>query len=127
MNIQEMTRKQFEVVPHRKTWDERVTCNSIVILPTRRKHESGYRVMDFVAVQNGEPICLLSGSSDILHIDGIGGWGQWSGKIPDLIKTGGWSIDCLPKSGLLQMWSSRYRNIICGPALSSMEIFAERV
>jgi hypothetical protein len=89
-------------------------------------HESGYRLMDFVAVKGGEPVCLLSGCSDVIHFDGIGGFGYgWLEKhngIPKLIPPSGWNIDCLPKSGLLSIWTRNGR-ILCGPALSSFEIF----
>ena len=60
MNINDMTRKDFEALPHRK-WNEEIICDNIIILPTKRKHDSGYRCMDFVAVTKNEPICLLSG------------------------------------------------------------------
>ena len=39
-------------------------------------HDSGFRTMDFVAYSKNEPICLLSGCSDVIHIDGIGGFGH---------------------------------------------------
>ena len=123
-----MTRKEFELLPHRK-WDEEIICNSLIILPGRAKdkHDSGYRSMDFVAVINSKPKCLLSGCSDVIHIDGIAGLGDnWVNKyggVPKLIPPSGWSIDCLPKSGLLRMWPSSGK-IKCAPALSSFEIYA---
>lgn len=91
-------------------------------------HDSGYRCMDFVAVsEKGEPICRLSGCSDVVHIDGIGGFGdRWLekyGTVPKRIPPSGWSIDCLAKSGLLRLFPST-RKIKCGMALSSFEIYA---
>lgn len=89
-------------------------------------HDSGYRCMDFVAVKDGEPLCRLSGCSDVVHIDGIGGYGyRWSRKpgVPRKIDIHGWSIDCLPASGLLRIWPDSNR-IICGSGLSSFEIYA---
>jgi hypothetical protein len=124
----EMTRKEFEGLPHRK-WDETIVCNSLVILPGRAKdlHDSGYRCMDFVAIINREAKYLLSGCSDVIHVDGIGGYGDnWLkkyGTSPNKIPVSGWSIDCLRKSGLLNMWPNSGR-IKCGPAWSSFEIFA---
>jgi len=128
MNVNDMTRKEFEALPHRK-WNEIIICNSLIILPGKAKdlHDSGYRCMDFVAVDNSEPKCLLSGCSDVVHVDGIAGYGDnWVEKyngVPPLIPPSGWSIDCLPKSGLLRIWPRSMR-IKCGEALSSFEIYA---
>jgi hypothetical protein len=119
MKIDDMTREDFGKLPHRK-WDETITCESIVILPTRRKHDSGYRCLDFVAVVKNEAVCLLSGVSDVIHIDGIGGYGY---EFPSLVPPSGWSIYCLPKSGLLRIWPMSQK-IICGVALSSFEVFS---
>jgi len=127
MNIDKMTRKQFEKLPHRE-WSEEVVCDSIIILPLKEMHDSGYRCMDFVAVKENKAICLLSGGSDVIHIDGIAGLGKdWLkkyGSVPRLIPPSEWSIDCLPKSGLLRLWPG-HRKMSCGPALSSFEVFAE--
>jgi len=115
MNINKMTRKQFEALPHRK-WNKNVVCTSIIILPSQHLHESGYRYMDFVAVNGTKPICLLSGCSDVVHIDGISGRAKGN-------TVSRWSIDCLPKSGLLRIWPASKR-ILCTEAVSSFEIFA---
>lgn len=126
-DINQMSRKEFEKLPHRK-WNEIIICDSIIVLSTRRIHESNYRCMDFVAVKDNKPVCLLSGCSDVIHVDGIGGYGDnWREKyktIPRFIPPSGWSIDCLKKSGLFRMWPSSNK-IKCGYALSSFEIFAE--
>jgi len=125
----DMTRKEFDKLPESK-WGDIITCNSIVLLPTRRMHDSGYRCMDFVAVRNGIPICRLSGYSDVMHIEGFGGYGyKWVdkyGHCPDMIPTNAWNIDCLSKSGLLQIFVSG-KDIICGQALSSFEIYSKEI
>ena len=122
----EWTRKQFEALPSRK-WNETIYCNSLVILPTKRKHDSGYRAMDVVAIKDGAPLCLVAGGSDVIHIDGIGGYGEWKpgNGIPNTIEPKAWSIDCLPVSGLLQLWPSNHGYIIkVSEALSSLNIYA---
>ena len=130
MNINDMKRKDFEALPHRK-WDEEIICDSIVIIPGRSRdlHDSGYRAMDFAAVKDGKAFCLLAGGSDVIHIDGIGGFGDnWLNKyktVPRLIPPSGWSIDCLPKSGLLRMFCDG--KIRVGAALSSFEIYRKEV
>ena len=147
-SVNEWTRKDFEALPHRE-WNEELTCDSIVIMPakfpwywriknwwvTKVKergyppypvHDSGYLCMDFIAVINGEPKYRCSGCSDVVHIDGIGGFGhKWLDKyggVPDMVPPGDWSIDCLRTSGFLQLFCRK--KILVGMALSSFEIYA---
>lgn len=120
--IQECTRKDFQALPWRDSYDTEIECDSLVIMPTRRKHDSGYLCMDFIAARKCIPICRCSGCSDILHIEGIGGYGKWRGSIPDLVKPQTWAIDCLPKSGLLHIFCRE--TILISDALSSLEIFS---
>jgi hypothetical protein len=158
MDINFMTRKDFEALPSRE-WNEEIECDSIVVLPSRVKlvdmyiyrlrlmlsnkfpsvfhhpdiyelngmHDSGFRRMDFVACKDGKPICKLSGCSDVVHFDGIGGFGyDWAhryGTVPRLIPPSGWSMDCLARSGLLRIFPNT-RRIHVGLALSSFEIYA---
>ena len=128
MNINDMTKKDFQALPLRK-WDEDIgSFDCLIILPTRSIHDSGYRCMDFVAVKKGEAICRLSGCSDVINIDGIGGYGEdWkNGKVIGLPKSvipKGWSIDCLHKSGLLRIFADG--ELTVGQGLSSFEIYAK--
>lgn len=126
-NINLMTRKEFEVLPSRK-WDEDIGLfDTLVILPSRRLHDSGYRCIDFVAVRGDKAICRLSSCSDVIHIEGIGGYGfDWLkryGTVPEAVPPIGWSIDCLKVSGLLRLFA--YHKLRAGSALSSFEIYAE--
>lgn len=123
-DIQQMTRKEIENVPSRN-WNEDIgEFDTLVILPQRQIHDSGYRCMDFVACIGFKPIRRLSGCSDVIHINGIGGYGKYviGAGIPHLILPIGWSIDCLKVSGLLQIFSDT--KLTCGQALSSFEIYA---
>ena len=127
-DVNEMTRKELESLPHRK-WNESIEFDSMVILPGRAKdlHDSGFRCMDFVACRGAEPICRLSGCSDVIHIEGIGGlgkdWLEIHGTIPRHIRPVGWNIDCLKKSGLLRLFTDCCK-MECGPSLSSFEVFS---
>ena len=121
-SVTECTRKDFEALPLREWNDDIGEFDSLVILPTRRLHDSGYRCMDFIAVIKQEPIYRLSGCSDVIHINGIGGYGKWANRVPDLIPPIAWSIDCLRVSGLLQIFCGK--KMIAGPALSSFDLFA---
>jgi hypothetical protein len=116
------SKKELEALPERK-WDEEIgEFDSLIILPTRYMHDSGFRCMDFVAVKGKEPFCRLSGCSDVIHIDGIGGYGEWKGNLPTVIPPKGWSIDCLKKSGLLRLFSDG--KLKAGRALSSFDLYA---
>ena len=131
MDVNDMTRKDFDALPSRG-WNEDIgEFDSLVILPGRVKemHDSGFRCMDFVAVRKTVPICRLSGCSDVVHINGIGGYGKnWFsrvGGIPKTIEPISWSIDCLAKSGLLRLFCRH--NLEAGEALSSFELFATTI
>jgi hypothetical protein len=123
-DINNCTKKEFESLPKREWGEDIGEFDSLIILPTRHTHDSGYRCMDFVAVKREKAICRLSGCSDVIHIDGIGGFGEWEGDIPTLIPPKEWCVDCLKKSGLLRIFSG-YK-LKCGAALSSFELFATR-
>jgi len=129
MQVNDMTRKELEAVPIRENWHEEVRCDSVVILPGRARdlHDSGYRRMDFVAVSNGEPVCRLSACSDVVHIGGLGGYGyRWYDRadaLPKRVSPVAWKVECLPESGLLQLWARG--GVICGSAVSSFELWAD--
>ena len=100
--------------------------SSLVIIPQDYAHDSDWMCMDLVAVsKDGEPICRLSGCSDVLNLDGIGGYGDgnWRfGELPNRIEPKGWRIDCLP-CGYLRLFSRS--TMTAGPALSDFEIYAK--
>lgn len=69
-----MTKEDFEEIPERGEWSRDIgEFDSLIIIPQNHVHDSGWMCMDFVAVnKDGEPICRLSGCSDVLNLDGIG-------------------------------------------------------
>ena len=128
MRVQEMTREDFEKVPRRKNFMAPVPkFRSLVIIPTDEEHDSGYLCMAFVAVsKDDEPIVWIPGCSDVLNINGIGGYGDWRGcSIPKMIPPIAWSIDCLPKSGYLRLFCGQ--DLTCGDSLSNFEVYATGV
>jgi hypothetical protein len=70
-----------------------------------------------------EPVVRMSGCSDVINIDGMGGYGQLNlnGELPRFRPIQAWSIDCLPKSGYLRLFCRG--QIVVGHDLSSFEIF----
>ena len=128
-DVNEMTREEFEELPERK-WDEEIgSFDSLVIIPLEELHDSGYRCMSFVACNRSLAVCKMGGGSDVIHVDGIGGMGQWgllkfhkSGKLPVLPDN--WSIDCLKVSGYLRIFPGQPFGLKAGSDLSSFEIFS---
>lgn len=124
-DVNKWTRKEFDNLPSRKSDEDIGYFDAIIILPTNETHDSGFRCMDFVAVINGKPKCRLSGYSDVVHLDGIGGFGKnWVekyGKIPDKVKPSDWNIDCLVTSGLLRIFGPK---LTVDPALSSFCVYS---
>ena len=128
-HINNMTRKEFEALPYRKRFDsDEGPFDSLVILPLRSKHDSGFRCMDFVMCRGDKAIRRLSGCSDVLNLDGIGGYGyKWYAAgdgVPKLVPPKGWSMDCLPKSGLLRLWADNFYMLKADAALSSFSVYA---
>jgi hypothetical protein len=155
-NIQDMTREEFEALPARK-WNEDIgEIDSIIIIPAKINamdelkfilkkylsrmfswvkepelpdgiHDSGYRCMDFIACKHDQAIIRLSGCSDVINIEGIGGFGfDWFRKYnscPPTISVSGWSIDCLLRSGLLRLFNGK--KIIVGQGSSNFEIYSK--
>lgn len=129
----EWTRKEFEALPTPTSYDNKEVgeVDSLIILPEKYYHDSGYRCMSFITIQNGKPTYKISGCSDVIHFGGIGGFNLPFGKV-DCKTTEkrlkekkapvvDWHIDCLPKSGLLRIFCNKMMYI--GASLSSFEIF----
>lgn len=126
------TRKEFEALPTPKSYtnEEIGEVDSLVILPEKYNHDSGWRSMSFVTIQNGVPTYRISGCSDVINLGGIGGY-NFQG-MSDFISTNriesqtvpnaDWHIDCLPVSGLLRIFSGKYK-LYVGASLSDFELF----
>ena len=118
VTIDELRRLEYQKLRRRQ-------FNCVIIVPLEGDlHESGFRRMKFVYLaRDGEIIGVGGGSSDVLHLDGIGGYGQdWSaGLAQQNVPVSGWSIDCLP-NGCLRLFA---RKPLTAPeySLSDAEIF----
>ena len=103
--------------------------DSLIIIPERYRHDSGYMCMSFAGCKGDKAICIMGGGSDVIHFDGIGGYGKWwngaGSKIPEKIPPKGWSIDCIP-CGYLRIFSGKGK-ITIGSMLSSFEIYADHL
>jgi len=112
-HINEMTLQDFQKIEFRMSYNEAIGIfDSLIIMPREDLHESGYRKMDFIAVKDNKPTCKLGGCSDVIQMY------VWAEMHPPL-----WSIDCLPKSGLLRVFSAGNK-IKAGADLSSFELYS---
>lgn len=124
-----MTRKEFHLLPHRERRDKEIICDSIVIIPSddlSELHDSGFRRMAFVPCAKGEPICRVGGFSDVLNLKEKRFGNFWSVANQPREIAVIWNIDCLPKSGYLQLWCDGYK-IVVGPDLSNMELYLKEI
>lgn len=141
--IFDMTKEDFAAIPYLDTWkdwDELVKDNpsghleftSVVIIPAMYNgeisiHDSEWACMDFILVKDGYPIGKVGGGSDVLHLDGIGGYGddREDSVFHSMVPVKGWSIDCLPKTGYLNLWTHRMLYLKDNFVGSSCEIYSE--
>ena len=87
---------------------------SVIIVPMRELHDSGYRTMKFILTRGDEIIGVVGGGSDVIHINGIGGYGKFDVKkwiesmmTDKMVPLVGWTLDCLPKSNCLRLFAGR--------------------
>lgn len=115
-SVMDMTLDDFRRLPFSGKWSDKVRCRTVVFIPgsgsKSKLHDSGYRCMGIACVgADRKVIQLIGGGSDAIHIGGLG----VSTRVCK------WTIDCLPKSGLLQLFSHGH-DILAGPSLSSFDI-----
>lgn len=111
MDIMKMTKEDFNEVPDYSESQEIQKFSSVVIVPDEEMHDSGFRCMKYVFCIGNEPICKIDMGSDVLHLDGIDGRGDWIDldniEIPITIKPKSWKIDCLP-CGYLRLYAHKH-------------------
>lgn len=108
MKLNDLTRKQFKEMEYSKPTKP---FTDIIIVPTDEIHDSGFRCMKFVLwnAREGEISGVVGGGSDVIHFNGIGGWGKNFNnqtRIPI-----GYKIDCLRKSGYLRIMTDYYLEV----------------
>lgn len=84
--------------------------SSVVIVPMPKKHESGFQTMKFILTQGNEIVGVVGGGCDVVCLNGIGGYGKYGTELykdrnSDMTKRIAWSLDCLPKSKCIRLFS----------------------
>ena len=69
--------------------DHSIKCNSIMIVPNGKIHDSGFETMTYVVMDNEtEKQYKTNGSSDVLSLN----------------KTSGWRMECIPQYHAVSLW-----------------------
>lgn len=127
MTIFEVTKENVCEIPLIE-WGENIDelFDGVLIVPTDEVHDSGYGCMQFVFCHGKEAVKRVCRGSDVLHIDGIGGYGEygdrWLPGVPKFLPVRWWRIDCTP-NGFLRLFTSKHR-IKPGDGLSDFCIYA---
>lgn len=108
MILNEMTRKDFQNIPYIDE-DKIYYFNSIIVLPNRKKHSSGYGMFEVVLLNRDNIIGKVK-EYDVTYIDLTGKY--------DLI-----SIDCLYKSKLVRVMFHKTYIIKYGFRVEQIENF----
>jgi hypothetical protein len=143
MKITEMSKQDFALVPYLdiySDWEKlapngHLEFNSLVVIPVENEdgainlHDSGWGNMEFCLInEDDEPIGKVGGCSDVVNLDGIGGYGaDWISKydkLPNHIPIHGWSLDLLP-CGYLRVFARKHLFINDRLICSNMEVFTE--
>lgn len=123
INIMDITLEEFQQMENFHPGDK--TFNQVVIVPMDDIHDSAYRCMKYILINNiDEIVGVIGGYSDVLNLNGIGGYGYDKLKHikSGLIPIADWTIDCLPESRCLRLFGPRMilkDKIIC----SSVDIY----
>lgn len=97
-----------------ENFGEQEEFSSFAMVPMEELHDSGYRTMKFILERDGEIVGAVSGWSDVVHVNGIGGYGAYGDDFMSSLKRQmvprvGMRMDCLPKSGCVRFFCDRDR------------------
>lgn len=96
--LNDMTRKELLALP-RRPWDRVATYDTIVVIPGNHKHDSGYRQMTIIGVNDGVPVEIAASCPDVINI-----------RPPASPDSYAWvNMDCIWKSHVFQYWVCDYR------------------
>ena len=99
-----------------------------IIVPTGTTHDSGFGCMKFVLTRGDEIVGCVGGGVDVVHLNGIGGYGkEWERSLQTgVTPTVDWSLDLLNTSKCVRVFSSHALTLSDGIICSDFEVFAEK-
>lgn len=101
-DIKEMTKKELMEL---ENFIPKKHFTGIVIVPMNYEHDSGFQCMKYILLNHWDIVGVVGGGSDVMHINGIGGYGKEPNYITRMVKAHDLRIDCLPKSKCLRLFS----------------------
>ena len=110
IELSKYTKEELLSIPNHGDADAQF--NAITIVPTGRLHDSGFQMMKFIMSKDGKVVMACSGWSDVMHINGIGGYGKFGTNeceeaiTKQRVRRIGWCIDCLAKSGCVRLFTN---------------------
>lgn len=100
-----------------RAWDTESQYDSLMLLSTRRKHDSGWAMVAVIGVRDGQPVEVAASCCDDI---------EW--KLPPMVTVGSGTysigqmrMDCAFRSGAMHAWARKAKFTV-GAALSSIEI-----
>ena len=107
---------------------EPTSFNGLLIVPTGELHGSGWMCMAFIALEGDEPVGYFNYGSDVVNMDGIGGYGRWNSTkgIPAMVEPKAWSLDMTP-GGCARLFANRSGYKLRGEGLSTFELYADKI
>ena len=111
-----------------ENFGEQEEFNAFAIVPMEELHDSGYRCMKFILERDNDIVGAVSGWSDVVHVNGIGGYGTYGDDFMSALKSQmvprvGMSMDCLPKSGCVRFFCDSDRIMKAEDLIGSDFIF----
>lgn len=117
-DIKKMTKKELMEL---ENFIPKKNFTGIVIVPMNYKHDSGFQCMKYILLNHWDIVGVVGGGSDVMHINGIGGYGKEPNYITRMVKAHDLRIDCLPKSKCLRLFSDdemELWDLFCGSDFS---------
>lgn len=108
-NLNDYTLEELRAI---ENFGEQEEFSAFAIVPMEELHESGYRVMKFILERDGKIVGAVSGWSDMVHVNGIGGYGAYGDDFMSALKSQmtprvAIRLDCLPTSGCIRFFCDR--------------------
>jgi len=113
MSLNEISRAELLALPTRN-WQSSSNYDSIMLLHSRRKHDSGWGIIYVIGVNKGKPVEIAAAPDDI----------EWVSPAPYVCAGrpyGQMRMDCCFRSGAMHAWQYDHKFFV-GSALSSTRI-----
>lgn len=132
-NMEELTNfSEWREFIELKPFEPKEPFNGFIVIPrvNCELHSSGYRMIKIALTNHGRVVGCVEGCTDVIHLNGIGGYGKYGDLYTERVKTRqgpiiDWSIDVAP-NGLVRVFCS-YELEMCDFPLSDLMIYLKEV